>query len=92
MLEALGLIPTGGSILFSHISEMFQRVNVKFIFNKNHDVLHKYAEQVRLQREWEEKIESLNEKYNLDCFSSFELDLSDEEEKYRYEHKYETLI
>ena len=45
------------------------------------------------RREWEEKIERLNEKYNLDCFSSSELDSeSDEEGSYKYEHKYKTLI
>ena len=46
-----------------------------------------------LQREREEKIGRLNEKYNLDCFSSSELDSElDAEENYKYEHKYETLI
>ena len=48
---------------------------------------------IRLHREWEEKMERLNEKYGLDCFSYSELDSeSDEGEEYRYEHKYETLI
>ena len=38
-------------------------------------------------------MERLNEKYNLDCFSSSELDLeSVEGEQYHYEHGYETLI
>ena len=38
-------------------------------------------------------MERLNEKYNLDSFSSSELDLqSDEGEQYHYEHGYETLI
>ena len=48
---------------------------------------------MRLQREWEGKIETLNKKYNLDFFSSSTLDSEfDEEENYKYEHKYETLI
>ena len=38
-------------------------------------------------------LERLNEKYNLDCFSSSELDSeSDEGEDYRFQHHYETLI
>ena len=57
------------------------------------DVPDRYSEQVRFHRQWEEKMERLNEKYGLDCFSSSELDSeSDEGEDYRYEHKYETLI
>ena len=57
------------------------------------DILNRYSEQIRLQKEWEEKIERLNEKYNLDYYSSLESDSdSDQEQDYRYEHKYETLI
>ena len=38
-------------------------------------------------------MERLNEKYNLDCFSSSELDSElDQGEQYLYEHGYETLI
>ena len=38
-------------------------------------------------------MERLNEKYNLDCFSSTELDSElDEGEQYCYEHSYETLV
>ena len=37
-------------------------------------------------------MERLNAKYNLDHFSSSELDSDSDEEDYRYEHKYETLI
>ena len=48
---------------------------------------------MRLHREWEEKMERLNDKYGLGYFSDSELDSeSDEGEEYRYEHKYETLI
>ena len=39
---------------------------------KSFDVPDRYAEEIRLQREWEEKIERLNEKYNHDCFSTSE--------------------
>ena len=47
----------------------------------------------RAKQQWEEEMERLNEKYNLDCFSSSELDSeSDEGEQYCYEHGYETLI
>ena len=39
------------------------------------------------------EIERLNEKYNLDCFSSSELDSeTDSDSDYWYNHKYETLI
>ena len=52
-----------------------------------------YTEQIHLRREWEEKMEQLNEKYGLDCFSDLELDSeSDEGENYQYEHTYEMLI
>ena len=60
---------------------------------KAFDVPGKYSKQIRLHREWEEKMERLNEKYSPDCFSTSRLDSeSDEGEDYRYEHKYETLI
>ena len=56
------------------------------------DVPDHYAEQIQLRREWEKKMEWLNEKYRLDCFSDSELDSeSDEGENYRYKHQYETL-
>ena len=39
------------------------------------------------------KMERLNYKYGLDCFSDSELNSkSDKGEEYRYEHKYEMLI
>ena len=57
------------------------------------DILDRYSEQTRLQKEREEKIERLNGKYNLDYYSSLESDSNaDQEQDYRYEHKYETLI
>ena len=38
------------------------------------------------RQQWEEEMERLNTKYNLDCFSD-----SDEDEQYQYKHGYETL-
>ena len=47
----------------------------------------------KAKQQWEEEMERLNSKYNLDCYSDSELDLeSDEGEQYCYEHGYETLI
>ena len=47
----------------------------------------------KTKQQWEEKMERLNAKYNLDCFSDSELDSkSDEDKRYHYEHGYETLI
>ena len=37
-------------------------------------VLDRYAEQIHLRREWEEKMERLNEMYGIDYFSDSELD------------------
>ena len=53
----------------------------------------KYPKKTRAKQEWEEEMERLYEKYNLNCFSSSELDSeSDEGEQYCYEHGYETLM
>ena len=47
----------------------------------------------KMRQQWEEEMERLNTKYNLDCFSDSELDSeSDEDEQYQYEHDHETLI
>ena len=47
----------------------------------------------KAKQQWEEEMERLNSKYNLDCYSDSELDSeSDEGEQYCYEHGYETLI
>ena len=47
----------------------------------------------KAKQQWEEEMERLNSKYNLNCFSDSELDSeSDEGEQYHYEHGYETLI
>ena len=47
----------------------------------------------KTRQQWEEEMERLNTRYNLDCFSDSELDSeSDEDEWYQYEHGYEMLI
>ena len=47
----------------------------------------------KAKQQWEEEMERLNSKYNLDCHSNSELDSeSDKGEQYHYEHGYETLI
>ena len=47
----------------------------------------------KAKQQWEEEMERLNLKYNLDCYSDSELDSkSDEGEQYCYGHGYETLI
>ena len=47
----------------------------------------------KAKQQWEEEMERLNSKYNLNCYSNSKLDLeSDEGEQYCYEHGYETLI
>ena len=66
--------------------------NFQHTHTQSFDVLDRYVEQIHLRKEWEEKMEKLNEKYGLDYFSDSELDSElDERENYRYEHKYETL-
>ena len=56
---------------------------------KRHDTL----SMAKMRQQWEEEMERLNTKYNLDCFSDSELDSeSDEGEQFQYEHRYETLI
>ena len=47
----------------------------------------------KAKQQWEEEMERLNSKYNLDCYSNLELDSeSDEGEQYHYKHGYEILI
>ena len=67
--------------------------NFQHSWSQTFDVSDRYSNQLKLCRQWEEKMERLNEKYCLDCFSDSELDSeSDEGEEYRYEHKYKMLI
>ena len=54
---------------------------------QSYNVPGRYSEQIRLRREWNEKMEYLNEKYNLDYYSS-----SESNSDFEPEHKYETLI
>ena len=61
--------------------------------SKTFDVSNQYPNQLKLHKKWEEEMERLNTKYNLDCFSDSELDSeSDEGEEYKYKHNYETVI
>ena len=47
----------------------------------------------KAKKQWEEEMERLNSKYNLDCYSDSELDSeSDEGEQYCYEHGYKPFI
>ena len=67
--------------------------NIQCSQSQTFNVPDRYSDQIRFCREWEEKMERLNNKYGLDCFSDSELHSeSDEGEDYRYERKYETLI
>ena len=43
------------------------------------DIPDKYSDQLRLHREWEEKMERVNDKYGLNCFSDFEFDFESDE-------------
>ena len=47
----------------------------------------------KAKQQWEEEMERLNSKYNLNCYSDSELDSeSHEGEQYHYEHGYEALM
>ena len=52
-----------------------------------YDIPHRFSQQNKLEKEWNERMEHLNKKYNIDYYSSSESD-SD----FEPEHKYETLI
>ena len=58
---------------------------------QSYDIPDRYSQQINLQKEWNEKMEHLNEKYNLDYYSSSKSD-SDFEFDFEPEYKYETLI
>ena len=58
---------------------------------KTPDADGQYPSHLKLHGQWEEEMERLKAKYNLDCFSESELDSElDEGEEYKYEHHYET--
>ena len=48
--------------------------NLQPSWTQSFDVPDRYAQQIHLRREWEEKMEKLNKKYGLDCFSDSNLD------------------
>ena len=54
---------------------------------KAYDIPDRFSQQIKLEKEWNEKMEHLNSKYNLDYYSNSESDSDFEQE-----HKYETLI
>ena len=54
---------------------------------QTYDVPDRCSQQISLQKEWNEKMEHLNEKYHLDYYSS-----SKSDSDFEPEHKYETLI
>ena len=56
-------------------------------YSPAYDILDRFSQQLKLEREWNEKMEQLNKKYNLDYYSSSESNSESESE-----HKYETLI
>ena len=48
------------------------------------DISNWYPSQLKLHKQWEEEMERLNTKYNLDCFSDLELQSeSDKGEEYK---------
>ena len=56
-------------------------------YSPAYDIPDRFSQQLKLQREWNEKMEQLNNKYNLDYYSN-----SDSDSESKSEHKYETLI
>ena len=55
--------------------------------SQSFDVPDRYSEQIRLRKEWDEKMEHLNERYCLEYYSS-----SESNSNFELEHKYETLV
>ena len=67
--------------------------NFKCTWMQSFNIPDGYAKQIHLRREWEVKMEKLNEKYGLEYFSDSELDSeSDEGKNYKYEHTFEAPI
>ena len=52
----------------------------------SYDIPDRFTQQLKLEKEWNEKMEHLNDKYNLDYYSSSESDSKPE-----LEHEYETF-
>ena len=57
------------------------------LYSPSYDIPDRFSQQLKLEREWNKRMEQLNDKYNLDYYSSSESDSESE-----LEHKYETLI
>ena len=56
-------------------------------YSPSYDILDRFSQQYKLEKEWNERMEHLNDKYNLHYYSSSDSYLESE-----LEHKYETLI
>ena len=76
MGQGIGMVTSRGTTTYKTLSTP-----------KTYDVPDQYSDQIRLRREWDEKMEHLSEKYNLDYYSSLEFNSDFEQE-----HIYETLI
>ena len=64
-----------------------QPQNFQHSWSQFFDIPDQYAEQIGQRREWEEKMEKLNDKYGPDYYSS-----SESESDWEKEPKYETLV
>ena len=64
-----------------------QLQNFQHSQSQSFDIPNHYVEQVHERKEWEEKMERLNDKYGLDYYTS-----SESESDWEEEPKYETLI
>ena len=56
-------------------------------YSPSYDIPDRFFQQYKLEKEWNERMEHLNDKYNLDYYSS-----SESKSEFEPEHKYETLI
>ena len=56
-------------------------------YSSAYDIPDRFSQQLKLEREWNESVEQLNDEYSLDCYSSSESD-----SEFELEHKYETHI
>ena len=56
-------------------------------YSPSYDIPDRFSQQLKLEREWNERMEQLNDKFNLYYYSCSESDSESESE-----HKYETLI
>ena len=54
-------------------------------YSPSYDIPDRFSQKYKLEKEWNERMEHLNDKYNLHYYSSSELESESE-------HKYETLI